>query len=94
MDSLATHPHIRKNAKNLISETDTMIKYRPHDWFNTKTNSPAYGIQAKEDRGPWVHVRRGEDLLIFATAAERYAELENLRKQAGQDEVPAPGPSP
>jgi hypothetical protein len=80
-----------------------MIRFRAHDWFNTLTQSPAYGIQAKEDRGPWMHVRKGEKPLIFETAAERDVELGKLQQRAEQheeaskradpNEVPAPGPS-
>lgn len=57
--------------------------YRKHDWLDTKTNLPKFGIQGKavgwEVR--WLHCAEDGKPLIYDTEAERDAKLKELRKR-------------
>lgn len=57
---------------------DDGISYRPHNWLNTQSNKPVFGIQAKRPGGKWLHMARDSQPLLFNTAEERDAEIERL----------------
>jgi hypothetical protein len=74
------------------------ILYRRHDWLDTKTMEPRFGIQAKavgwEVR--WLHCAQDNVPLIFYTPQERDAKLKELRRAARlpSSKPSSPGRSP
>lgn len=43
-------------------------KYRVHQWVDTQSLEPRYGIQANIEYGVWAHVHDGERIIFFDTA--------------------------
>lgn len=57
------------------------MKFRKHNWFDTKNQVEKYGIQAKHPlSGQWCHCHEDGKPLIYDTIAERNAKITELRE--------------
>lgn len=67
---------------NMETKIEPKIKYRRHNWLDTKSGQPKYGIQAKpigvETR--WLHCAEDGKPLIFDSEGERDAKLKEVRR--------------
>ena len=59
------------------------VRYRPHPWFNTKTNRKMFGIQARVGSGEWMHMAEDGNPLIYDSEADRDAKILALRQRVG-----------
>lgn len=58
------------------------MKFRKHDWLDTKTRKVKYGIQCKASPdAPWMHLVSGLKACIYATEEARDKKLAALRKE-------------
>ena len=55
-----------------------MNKYRVHDWFNTETLKPHYGIQILV-KGKWYHCMDNDGPLMFDSKAEAQKKVKELK---------------
>jgi hypothetical protein len=57
------------------------LEFRPHTWLNTETMTEMYGIQARKDKGEWMHAMEKGVPLLFDNQADRDARLDASRKR-------------
>jgi hypothetical protein len=50
-------------------------KYRVHQWIDTKTFEPMYGIQQNVTHGRWAHVVVGNSPALFKTQEEAEEQI-------------------
>jgi hypothetical protein len=55
-------------------------KHRVHQWINTETMEPLFGIQANIAYGKWAHVVADNKPLLFTTRAEAAEHAKVLSK--------------
>lgn len=53
-------------------------KHRAHQWVNTETLEPIFGVQANVEYGKWAHVLENNAPLLFATRSEAEAKAKEL----------------
>lgn len=53
-------------------------KHRVHQWVNTKTLEPIFGVQANVEYGKWAHVVENNTPLLFATRNEAAVKAKEL----------------
>lgn len=70
--------------------TTIKTSYRKHDWLDTKTNTPKYGIQAKavDWEVRWLHCAEDGKPLLYDTPEERDAKLKELRRRGQGEKAP------
>jgi hypothetical protein len=57
------------------------LEFRPHAWLDTETMTEMYGIQARKDKGKWMHTMEKGAPLLFDNQADRDTRLDALRKR-------------
>lgn len=53
-------------------------KHRVHQWVDTTTLEPLFGIQVNVEYGKWAHVVEGSSPLLFPTKGEAAAKAKAL----------------
>lgn len=58
----------------------TKRRFRSHNWIDTRTMQPMFGIQGRHSEGGWAHVARDGKPLLFDTEQARNDALRELRR--------------
>ncbi len=53
-------------------------EFRTHQWINTKTGGPVFGIQAKVN-GKWLHCCANNEPILFGKKCEAEAKIKSLK---------------
>ena len=57
------------------------VRVRPHNWFDTNAMKAKHGVQVSLDGGPWRHVAKDGEPMLFDTEEERNKAMPLLHKR-------------
>ena len=64
----------------LLTKTLGIMKFRVHEWFNTETLKPMFGVQAWDVKGEkWLHCFDGSGPCVYDTEKQAGDKIEELQ---------------
>ena len=57
-----------------VTDISSSGRRRIHNWINTKSLEPMFGIQINTTRGRWCHATENNEVLLFRSEAEARAK--------------------